>query len=72
MPKGKVERYKIIHYTTCEGNKVIARFDRSRYPNWHVPADIIMARIRRHYKKHHPEEFKEMTKKGVRTRAKRK
>lgn len=67
MP-GKVPRYKEIHCRTC--GKLIRRFDRRKYQG-HVPPDMILDAIRKHYKKHHPGKFRANIKKGVQTRKKK-
>ena len=67
MPRDSVPRWKVIHCKTC--GKVIRKFDRTLY-NWHVPMDVIMASVRRHYQKHHPRKFRESIRKGVETRKK--
>lgn len=60
------KRYKIIHCETC--GKVIARFDRTKYPKRHVPKEKILEKIRKHYKKHHPRKFKQFQKKALKTK----
>lgn len=68
MPRNKVPRYKIIKCRVRGCGKIIRRFDRTRYPGHHVPAERILSAIRRHYKKLHPAKFREMIKKGVKAR----
>lgn len=73
-PIGSLPRYKVIHCRAkgaCTKDKVIARIDRAKYPGWHVPMEVIMAKTRRHYKRYHPVLFKRSIAKGVKTRAKR-
>ena len=60
-----VPRWKEIRCRTCGG--LIRRFDRSRYAG-HVPAEVILAATRKHYKEHHPGKFRASIKKGVKTR----
>jgi hypothetical protein len=50
MPEGAVPRWKVIH-SRITGD-TIARFDRSKYPGWSVPKDVIMSAIRRYYSSH--------------------
>lgn len=69
MPKNKVPRYKTIKCHTC--GKTIRRFDRSKYKGYHVPKDVILAAIRRHYKRHHKGKFREFQKKALRTKRKK-
>lgn len=72
MPKNKVPRFKIIHCRhSSHPGKVIARFDRSKYPGYSVPASEILAKIRSHYKKHHPRTFKKQIKKALKTKRER-
>ncbi len=65
MPKGTLPRWKVIRCRTC--GKVIQKFDRTKY-NWHVPAGVILAAIRRHYKRNHPKKFRTMVRKATHTR----
>ena len=51
---------------TC--GKTIGRFDRSRYPGYKVPAEVVLAATRRHYKAKHPGKFRASIRKGVKTR----
>ena len=67
MP-GKVPRWKVIHCRTC--GKVIRRFDRRRY-HGHVPQDVILDAIRKHYKGEHPGKFRKSIRKGVEARTKK-
>ena len=62
----KVERYKRVTCRTC--GKLIKRYDRTKFPNHHVPAGVILQDIRRHYKRHHPGAFRESIKKALRTK----
>jgi len=64
MP-GNVPRWKVIHCRTC--GKVIRRFDRRRY-HGHVPQNVILDAIRKHYKGEHPRKFRASIRKGVKTR----
>jgi len=68
MPVGEVSRYKEIHCKKC--GKLIKRFDRSKYADWHVPPAEILSAIRKHYKKEHPITFRRSIKKGVKARSK--
>lgn len=61
--------FKEIYCQTC-GN-LIKRFRRSAYPRGHVPKELILRAIRRHYKEKHPRKFKEFAKKAVRTKIER-
>lgn len=67
MPEKK--GYKVITCETC--GKEIARFRRSAYPKNHVPKEKILQAIRRHYKKKHPQKFKQFAKKAVATKRKK-
>lgn len=69
MPKGEVPRYKEVRCRLC--GKLIHRFDRSKYPDWHVSSQDIFHYIRLHYKEKHPRKFKESIKKGVEKRQKK-
>ena len=66
MPRRRLGAYKEIVCRTCE--ELIHRFRRSAYPRGHVPKELILSAIRRHYKAEHPRKFKEMAKKAVRTK----
>lgn len=65
MSKGLKE----IYCRTC--GELIKRFRRSAYPRRHVPKELILKAIRRHYKERHPKRFKEFSKKAVRTKIER-
>jgi hypothetical protein len=69
VPKGAVPRFKVIRCKTC--GKIIRRFDRYKYPRHHVPKDVILSAIRRHYKRHHPKKFKGFQKKALITKRKK-
>lgn len=72
MPKQKLPRYKVIRCRhKAHPGKQIARFDRARYPGRHVPADVILGRIRRHYKREHPGAFRKSIRKALRTKRKK-
>jgi hypothetical protein len=66
---GPVPRWKEIRCRTC--GETIRRFDRSRYAG-HVPAEVILAATRKHYKEHHPGKFRASIRKGVKTRMSKK
>ena len=69
MPKGKVPRYKVVQCRTCGAQ--FGRFDRSKYPGYKVPKEVILKACRRHYKAKHPGKFRASIKKGVQTRKER-
>mgnify|MGYP001088364414 CR=1 FL=1 len=71
VPKGQVPRFKTIRCRhPSHPGKLIKRFDRSKYPDYKVPATDILAAIRRHYKEHHPKAFRQQTEKAIRTKRK--
>ena len=74
MPQDKLPRFKIVrcrHATHGKEGKVIARFDRQKY-HGHVPKEVILERIRRHYQKDHPKAFKGIQQKIQKTKKKHK
>jgi hypothetical protein len=71
MPIDKVPRFKAIHCrhpSHGKKGKVIRRFDRRKFKGGHVPQNVILDAIRRHYKRNHPKAFKRIIAKGVKTR----
>lgn len=68
MPKGDVTRWKEIRCRVRGCGAVIKRFDRSKYPGWHVPTEDIFKAIRSHRKRNHQWSFRRSIAKGVKTR----
>lgn len=59
----KAKKTKTIRCRTC--GKVIRVF---RYNRKKIPKGEILAAIRRHYKRNHPEKFKKFAKKAIKTK----
>lgn len=69
MVKKKGEsRYRNVRCRTC--GTLIHRYDKTHWMGGKVPASVIFADIRHHYKTQHPKKFRESIRKGVEARRK--